>query len=260
MMKKQRMPLIGKTLSCAVCVLALLVVPSLIANSHNSSSNRKYAVSEVATIAGRAAGEASAIVAEANVLYEDMSLEARGLTKEAFTDAFIGYKKLLNEGMIRKANLITVVDFSQSSRSKRMFILDVDSHEIVLQTYVAHGRNSGKEYATSFSNSPESHKSSLGFYLTKGTYRGQHGESLILGGLEKGINDNAEARKIVIHGAAYIGEQHLNANPFTGRSHGCPAVANKLSKKIINIIKDGSLLFIYHPTASYLNRSRILNG
>ena len=260
MMRNYRMPLIGKTLSSAIIMMALLVVPSLIANSNNSSSHRKYTDASVATVANRAADEAAAIVAEASVLYEDMSLEAKGLTKEAFTDAFIGYKKLLNDGIVKKSNLITVADFSQSSRNKRLFILDVNTQEVVMQTYVAHGRNSGQEYATSFSNKHESHKSSLGFYLTKGTYIGQHGESLILDGLEKGINDNAEARKIVIHGAGYIGDSHLKGNPFTGRSHGCPAVANKLSKKIINTIKDGSVLFIYHPTTSYLNGSRILNG
>jgi hypothetical protein len=258
MMRNYRMPLIGKTLSSAILMIALLVVPSLIANSNNSSSHRKYTVANV--VANRAAEEAAAVVAEANLLYEDMSLEAKGLTREAFTDAFIGYKKLLNDGVVKKSNLITVADFSQSSRNKRLFILDVDAQEVIMQTYVAHGRGSGDEYATSFSNKPESHKSSLGFYLTKGTYIGQHGESLILNGLEKGFNDNAEARKIVIHGAGYIGDQHLKGNPYTGRSHGCPAVANKLSKKVINTLKDGSVLFIYHPTASYLNGSRILNG
>jgi hypothetical protein len=258
MMKNYRMPLVGKSLYSAVLMIALLVVPSLIANSNSSSSYKKYTVTNM--VANRSAVEAAAVIAEAGVLYEDMSLEAKGLTKEAFTDAFIGYKKLLNDGVVRKAGLITVADFSQSSRNKRLFILDVNTHEVVMQTYVAHGRGSGDEYATSFSNKPESHKSSLGFYLTKGTYTGQHGQSLILNGLEKGFNDNAEARKIVIHGAGYIGDQHLASNPFTGRSHGCPAVANKLSKKIINTLKDGSLLFIYHPTASYLNGSRILNG
>lgn len=257
MMKNNRMPLIRKTLSSAVMMTALLVVPSLIANSISTSTYKTYTVP---TVVDRIADEAAAVLAEANVLYDDMSLEAKGLTKEAFTDAFIGYKKLLNDGVVHKTNLITVADFSQSSRNKRLFILDVDAEEVVMQTYVAHGRGSGEEYATSFSNKPESHKSSLGFYLTKGTYVGQHGESLVLDGLEKGFNDNAEARRIVIHGAGYIGAQHLSGNPFTGRSHGCPAVENKLSKTIINKIKDGSVLFIYHPTNSYLNGSRILNG
>lgn len=260
MMINNRMPLVRKTLSAAILMMALLVVPSLIANSNNSSSHRKYSIPNIVSVVDRAAAEAAAVFAEANMLYEDMSLESKGLTREAFTDAFKGYKTLLNKGLVKKTNIITVADFSQSSRSKRLFILDVDAQAVVMQTYVAHGRNSGQEYATSFSNKPESHKSSLGFYLTKGTYMGQHGLSLVLDGMERGINDNAEERKIVIHGAGYIGDSHLQANPFTGRSHGCPAVANKLSKKIIQTIKDGSVLFIYHPTTSYLNGSRILNG
>ncbi|MGB8193129.1 MAG: murein L,D-transpeptidase catalytic domain family protein [Chitinophagaceae bacterium] len=259
MMKNYRMSVIGKTLSGAVLMIALLVLPSLIATSNSASSHPDYNMSAIAVVS-RATDEAAAVEAEGNMLYEEMSLEGRGLTKEAFQNAFKGYKHLLNLGLVKKSNIISVADFSQSSRQKRLFILDVDSHEVIMQTYVAHGRGSGDEYARSFSNTPESHKSSLGFYLTKGTYSGQHGLSLVLDGLEKGFNNNAEARKIVIHGAGYIGDRHLQSNPFTGRSHGCPAVASKLSKNIIQTIKDGSVLFIYHPTNAYLEGSRILNG
>ncbi|HEY0679395.1 MAG TPA: murein L,D-transpeptidase catalytic domain family protein [Chitinophagaceae bacterium] len=258
MMRKINLTFIGKSLSSAVLMIAFLVIPSLIATSNNTTSRVKYP--ENHAFANRAADEAGAVMAEAGMLYESMDLEALGLPKQAFEYAFKGYKSLLNKGLVSKSNLITVADFSKSSRSKRLYILDVESQRVVMQTYVAHGRGSGGEYATSFSNTPESHKSSLGFYITKGTYVGQHGTSLVLDGLERGINDNAESRKIVIHGARYIGDRHLRSNPFTGRSHGCPAVANNLSKKIIQTIKDGSVLFIYHPTNSYLNKSRIING
>jgi hypothetical protein len=261
MMKNYRMPLLGKTLASSVLMMTFLVAPSLIATSNNTSASNKYSdKTVVASTSVRVTDEAAAVVAEADAIYEDLSLDEKGLTKQAFEQAFQGYRSLLDKGMISKQNIISVADFSQSSRNKRLFIIDVEKHEVVTQTYVAHGRNSGQEYATSFSNTPESHQSSLGFYLTKNTYIGQHGLSLVLDGIEKGINDNAEARKIVIHGANYIGDSHLKSNPFTGRSHGCPAVASKLSKSIIETIKDGSVLFIYHPSASYLKRSRILNG
>ncbi|HYF32064.1 MAG TPA: murein L,D-transpeptidase catalytic domain family protein [Chitinophagaceae bacterium] len=254
MMKTYRMNLIGKTLSVVVLMTTLLIAPTLIASTPNAAVETKKVVVD------RVADEAAAVVAEAGMLYNAMELENRGLPKKAFEYAFKGYKNLVNRGLVEKTNIISVADFSQSSRNKRLFILDLESQKVLMQTYVAHGRGSGGEYARSFSNTPETHKSSLGFYVTKNTYFGQHGLSLILGGVEKGINDNAEARKIVIHGANYVGDRYLKVRPFIGRSHGCPAVASKLSKNVIETIKDGSVLFIYHPTISYLNKSRILNG
>jgi len=251
MIKNKRIQPLSRTFFSAALMVVFLVAPSLIATSNNTSTASNYNVNAVVS---RATEEAAAVIAEADVMYEDMSLETKGLTKEAFEHAFLGFTRLLNSGLVNKTNLITVADFSQSSRNKRLFIIDVNKREVVMQTYVAHGRGSGNEYATSFSNKHESHKSSLGFYITKGTYSGQHGLSLNLGGLEKGINDNAEARRIVVHGANYIG------NSRTGRSHGCPAVESKLSKNIIQTIKDGTVLFIYHPSASYLKMSKILNA
>ena len=255
MMRKYRMPIVGKTLSSAALMLTLLVAPSLIATSNSSSSHIKSAVEAPVVVNTRASNEAAAVIAEAGVLYDEMDLESKGLPKEAFEYAFKGYKNLVEQGLAPRADVLTVADFSQSSRSKRLFIVDVADHKLLMQTYVAHGRNSGGEYADSFSNSPESHMSSLGFYVTKSTYSGQHGLSLKLAGLEQGINDNAESRAIVVHGANYIGSDALK-----GRSWGCPAVASNLSRKVIQTIKDGSILFIYYPQNSYLNKSRILNG
>jgi len=185
-------------------------------------------------------------------LYHNMELDKKGLSQEAFTYAMQGYERLQAEGKV-KSSYLTICDFSQSARKKRMYIIDVESGELEMQTYVAHGRNSGGEYARSFSNKPESHQSSLGFYVTRNTYYGEHGLSLRVEGMEKGINDKAYRRAIVIHGATYIGEGHM------GRSYGCPAVPQKESKKIIQTIKDGSCLFIWHPNKQYLNTSKILN-
>jgi hypothetical protein len=129
-----------------------------------------------------------------------------------------------------------------------------------LNTYVAHGKNSGGEYARKFSNRPESRQSSLGFYRTKKTYYGGHGLALTLSGLEAGFNDKAERRKIVLHGSRYIGDNYKRWGKYMGRSFGCPAVPMKQSKILINTIKDGSCLFIYHPSKNYLSGSKILNG
>ena len=129
-----------------------------------------------------------------------------------------------------------------------------------MTSYVAHGRGSGLKFATRFSNSVRSHQSSLGFYITASTYHGQHGLSLRLTGLEAGFNNLATKRHIVMHGAPYIGEEYLQVNKFMGRSYGCPAVPRDASDEIINLIKDGTCLFIYHPTKKYLKSSKLLNG
>ena len=197
---------------------------------------------------------------EMELIYDSLQLEKRGLRKEAFNYAYTGYKKLEEEGMLNKEGLITICDFSQSSKRKRLYLIDLSEYKLLLNTYVAHGRNSGGEYARRFSNRPESRQSSLGFYRTKKTYYGGHGLALTLSGLEPGFNDKAERRKIVLHGSLYIGDNYRRWGKYMGRSFGCPAVPMKQSKILINMIKDGSCLFIYHPSKNYLSGSKILNG
>ncbi len=197
---------------------------------------------------------------EMELIYDSLQLEKRGLKKEAFNYAYTGYKKLEEEGMLNKEGLITICDFSQSSKRKRLYLINLNECKLLLNTYVAHGKNSGGEYARKFSNKPESLQSSLGFYRTKRTYYGGHGLALTLSGLEPGFNDKAERRKIVLHGSLYIGDNYKRWGKFMGRSFGCPAVPMKQSKIIINTIKDGSCLFIYHPSKNYLSGSKILNG
>jgi len=197
---------------------------------------------------------------EMELIYDSLQLKKRGLKKEAFNYAYTGYKKLEEEGKLDKEGLITICDFSQSSKRKRLYLIDLNECKLLLNTYVAHGKNSGGEYARKFSNRPESRQSSLGFYRTKTTYYGGHGLALTLSGLEPGFNDKAERRKIVLHGSLYIGDNYRRWGKYMGRSFGCPAVPMKQSKTLINTIKDGSCLFIYHPSKNYLSGSKILNG
>lgn len=199
-------------------------------------------------------------IAESDRIYDSLTLDELGLNKEAFRCAYRGYKNLLKKGWVKKTHVMTICDFSQSSRKKRLYLLDLDKYKVLLQTYVAHGRNSGKEFAEKFSNTPNSRQSSLGFYITKNTYYGVHGLTLLLAGVEKNINDNAERRRIVFHGSEYVGDEYLRSNKFMGRSLGCPAVAGPVAEKIINEIKNGSCLFIYSPDKKYLTDSKILNG
>ena len=224
----------------------------------------KAATASVATItfkknADSAESGVENVKTAAASLYERLDLKKMGLDYTALEYAYKGYQNLREKGLVKKSDLLTVVDFSQSSRKKRFYIIDVANEKVLLNTYVAHGKNTGVDMATRFSNIPESLQSSLGFYLTKGTYQGKHGLSLRLAGLEKGFNDKAEARAIVLHGADYIGE-HRKGAAYMGRSFGCPAVPRNLSDKVISTIKEGSVLFIYHPSAGYLHGSKLLNG
>ena len=157
--------------------------------------------------------------------------------------------------MISNPGYLTICDMSQSSRKKRLYLIDLTNTQVLMNTWVAHGRNSGYEFATKFSNKLSSRQTSLGFYVTKNTYYGEHGLSLRMQGLEPGINDKAYRRAVVIHGADYIGGQTK-----TGRSYGCPAVPKEETATLINIIKEGTCLFIYHPSRTYLTKSKILNG
>ncbi len=192
-------------------------------------------------------------------LYDSLHLDKKGLNFDALKYAFKGYQNLLSKGVIKKTDILTVIDFSKSSHKKRMFIIDLNNYKLLVNTYVAHGKNTGLAYAKTFSNKMESLQSSLGFYLTKGTYVGKHGLSLKLEGKERDINDKAEDRAVVIHGANYIGNHRLNS-PYMGRSFGCPAVPQTEASKVINLIKNGTCLFIYHPSDSYLQGSTLLNG
>lgn len=202
----------------------------------------------------------SLIKTSAHVLYDSLGLQEVGLNERAFQYAWKGFLHLAGEGKLLNTDYFTVCDFSQSSKNKRLYIIDLNEMRVFKNTYVAHGRNSGGEFAQSFSNKPESHKSSLGFYVTGQTYYGQHGLSLRMLGVEPGINDKALARRIVIHGSSYIGEKYLQKNPFSGRSFGCPAIPAAERDEIINTIKEGTCLFIYHPSKQYIAKSKILNS
>lgn len=197
---------------------------------------------------------------EALGLYNEMSLKKLGLSITAFEYALKGYKYLTECGKIYKNEVLSICDFSQSSRRKRFYVIDMAEKKVLINTWVAHGRNSGGEYARSFSNSPESHKSSLGFYITGNTYYGSHGLALKIEGLEKNFNDKADERNIVIHGSHYVGASFLSHNPINGRSFGCPALPQKETGKVIETIKDGTCLFIYHPSKNYIQKSKVLNG
>ncbi|SHL33617.1 L,D-transpeptidase catalytic domain [Flavobacterium flevense] len=177
---------------------------------------------------------------------------------ESFKEALVGFNKLKEQGKVSK-NIITLIDFSLSANTKRLWVIDLDTRTVLLHSLVAHGRNTGQEYANSFSNAAESYKSSLGFYLTAEVYNGKHGKSLRLDGIEKGINDNARNRAVVVHGANYVSNSFIQNNKRLGRSLGCPAVPVEITNKLIETIQNKTCLFIYYPSKSYKELSHLVS-
>ena len=173
-------------------------------------------------------------------LYNEMKLNGL-INYQAFSQAIDGFNKTKN----KEKNILTIVDFSLPSTEKRMFVLDLDKKTILLQSYVAHGKNTGDLYAKNFSNKSNSNTSSVGLFLTEGSYNGRNGYSLRLNGLEKGVNDNAKKRNIVVHGADYANPKFIETSGRLGRSLGCFAVPESVNAEIINTIKGKSILYVY---------------
>ena len=230
----------------------------LMSHTHLPSINGAHEVNPVNNFVE---GKPAAFTKEARLAnYKLWNLDKIGLSQNAFELAMKGFNYLSIKKQVTKKNIVSIVDFSKPSTEKRLYVIDVNTGEILFRTWVAHGQNSGERYANKFSNSLESHQSSLGFFITMDTYIGGHGYSLRLKGCEKGINDKAYERDIVIHGADYVSREFINSRGVLGRSYGCPAVPAELSQQIINTIKNGSCLFLYHPTKKYYRRSKILNS
>ncbi|MDP2336769.1 MAG: murein L,D-transpeptidase catalytic domain family protein [Bacteroidota bacterium] len=192
--------------------------------------------------------------------YSLVNLADTGLTRDVFDLAVKGLRKLDTNHKLQNPNIVTIADYSQSCNKKRLYVIDLKNKKLLFNTYVAHGRNTGDEYAKSFSNVEGSLKSSLGFYITENQIVGSHtGFALTIKGVEKGFNDNARKREIIIHSADYATEKFIKKNGRLGRSFGCPVLPPDLNKPIIETIKDGTCLFIYNPSDSYICQSTLLN-
>ena len=193
-------------------------------------------------------------------IFAVLNLTETGLTKEVFKLAIKGLKKLDTSGKLQNSDIITIIDYSQSCNKKRLYVIDLKNKKLLFNTYVAHGKNTGAEFAKYFSNEPGSLQSSLGFYITENTIIGVHtGLSLLINGVEKGFNSNALNREIIIHSAFYATADFIKKYGILGRSWGCPALPPDLNKPIIETIKGGTCLFIYYPNENYIHQSSLLN-
>lgn len=187
--------------------------------------------------------------------YKRLSELAPDINHKALKLALNAYEHALDAGTVKK-HLLTVIDYSLPSNKERMWIFDLNKDKLLMHTFVAHGKNSGVVKANHFSNTPESRESSLGTYVTKDTYIGSKGYSLNLQGLERGFNDNAYERRVVIHGAWYVEPDFIKRAGRAGLSWGCPAVAASIAKTVINTIKGGSVVFAYYPDRYFLSHSK----
>lgn len=239
--------------------LAVAAVPVSISGTLARSLPFKPISSAFVAMADEGPGDGSS-VSFTEALHSQLELAKAGLGMEPLELALKGFERLSESGAIGRDSILAIADFGKSSGEKRLFVIDLKKRKLVYKTYVAHGRNSGGEYANRFSNKPSSNMSSLGFFVTKGTYMGSNGYSLVLDGCEKGINDKARDRAIVMHAADYANEEVVKGRGYLGRSFGCPALPEKMNRKIIDRIKGGNVLFIYHPGSGYLQDSKLINS
>lgn len=240
--------------SITVLLLAL-TIPAIGWVSANNSQLEFFDTPKevkVIAVASNANVNAELFVQYMSSVYVQAKLTESGLDQTVFNKALIGYFNLRKTQLLSaKKAIITIIDFSKKSSQKRLWIVDLKENKLLFNTLVAHGQGSGLDMATNFSNLPNSHQNSLGFYVTSETYFGKHGLSMKLEGMDKGFNTNARDRAVVVHGAEYVSQSFVDQTGRLGRSHGCPALPVELTETIINTIKGQTCLFINGPAADY---------
>lgn len=203
--------------------------------------------------------ETTTFKAEVKSLYDEFAGNNSTMPGFAiFEKGMMGYSKLIAQDAV-KNKVLTVIDFGLSSNEKRMWIMDMTTNKVLLNTYVSHGQNTGDEFATKFSNIVNSLQSSLGFYVTGETYHGKNGLSLFIDGQEAEFNSRARERYVVIHGADYANPEFIKNYGRLGRSQGCPAVPRADTEKVINTIKGESVVYIHKNDKDYLEKSTYIN-
>ncbi len=246
---------------------SLLSIVYMVTTSFYLSPRKAIVKNEISTkkierVATKSEKITERAVSSSEELYKSISFEqGHELNEEVFFKALTGFENLKKAGLLNsESHLLTVCDFSMSSNTKRLWVIDINEKKVLFNSLVAHGKNTGEEFATNFSNTESSLQSSLGFYITDATYNGDNGFSLRLLGMDKGFNDAAYRRAIVMHGADYVSDEFAAMHKRIGRSWGCPAIPRDLTQPIINTIKGRNLLFIYYPDQNYLSRSEWLKA
>jgi hypothetical protein len=193
-------------------------------------------------------------------LVKSLVRQAPGLRSDVLKLALNAAQTAAEQGLVTRRDLLTVIDYSLPSTQPRLFVFDLVARKLLFRELVAHGRNSGDNVPSFFSNSSGSLASSLGLFVTADPYVGGNGYSLRLRGLEEGINDMAWDRAIVMHGAAYVSKTAIKVLGRLGRSWGCPAVRPQIAHKIIDTLRGGSAVFAYYPEKTWLATSAFVHG
>ena len=238
-------------------VSRLMLAAAIIAVPATASLDRSASAAVATVAAAEAATETVEAGDETSSVFESASwaeVEIGAVQPQVFALALHAAAVAVERGEAKPATL-TVIDFSRPSTERRMWVYDLRSKTLLFEELVSHGRNSGMNLAQSFSNVAESNMSSLGLYRTAEAYIGKHGYSLRLDGLDRGFNDRARERAIVIHGAEYVSPAVTKAQGRLGRSLGCPAVRPEVSRQLIDAVKGGGLVFAYYPDRQWLRSS-----
>ncbi len=202
--------------------------------------------------------QAACSARRAETLVQSLANQAPTLRTEVLRLALNATDCAAQRGLVKRRDLLTVIDYSLPSTEPRLFVFNLASRRLLFRELVAHGKNSGDNLPRSFSNSPGSLATSLGLFVTADTYNGSNGYSLRLRGLDEGFNDLAWDRAIVMHGANYVNRLTARALGRIGRSWGCPAVRREVATKMIDTLKGGSPIFAYYPDSNWLGRSQFL--
>lgn len=246
----------------SVLGIVYMVTTSFYLSPRKMNVKNGISTKKIETLHSVRSEKTTSTVSSSEALYKSITFEeGHELNEEVFFKALTGFENLKKAGLLnQEAHLLTVCDFSMSSNTKRLWVIDTEEKKVLFNSLVAHGKNTGEEFATNFSNTNSSLQSSLGFYITDATYNGDNGYSLKLLGMDKGFNDAAYKRAIVMHGADYVSEEFAATHKRIGRSWGCPAVPRALTQPIINTIKGRNCLFIYYPDQNYLSKSEWLKA
>lgn len=180
------------------------------------------------------------------------------IRRDVFEMALSAAQCAMRSGDIKDLQTLTVIDYSRPSTQKRLWVFDLRERALLYEELVAHGSGSGMNMATSFSNTPETHASSIGLFRTDNTYVGRNGYSLRMHGLDAGFNDKAYERAIVMHGAPYVSEEAIKLQGRLGRSWGCPALRDGIAREVIDTVKGNGLVFAYYPDPKWLESSKYL--
>lgn len=242
--------------------LVYMVTTSFYLSPSTAVKNENVNTTKIEKVADTKSEKNTAVVSSSERLYQSIEFDPEHeLNYEVFSKALTGFENLQKAGLLTQdSHLLTICDFSMSSNTKRLWVIDLNDKKVVFNSLVAHGKNTGEEFATNFSNTESSRQSSLGFYITDATYQGDNGYSLRLLGMDKGFNDAAYKRAIVMHGADYVSDEFATVHKRIGRSWGCPAIPRELTQSMINTIKGKNCLFIYYPDQNYLSGSEWLKA